>query len=135
MRYSAVYAGLLATTFSALGHAMVNLTILSSVKDVHVGDHLLVEWATDRTYSLDFNFVKKERWGWSVAEFLFEDKVAEAAEGNITVIVPDVESGRQYALWMSGTEIDEPRGWANLTEWFVVEGQHADFKLQNTDLK
>ncbi|KAH0346662.1 alpha/beta-hydrolase, partial [Aureobasidium melanogenum] len=120
MRYSAVYAGLLATTFSALGHAMVNLTILSSVKDVHVGDHLLVEWATDRTYSLDFNFVKKERWGWSVAEFLFEDKVAEAAEGNITVIVPDVESGRQYALWMSGTEIDEPRGWANLTKWFVA---------------
>ncbi|KAG9589680.1 hypothetical protein KCU77_g8273, partial [Aureobasidium melanogenum] len=135
MRYAAVYAGLLATTFSALGHAMVNLTILSSMKDVHVGDHLLVEWATDRTYSLDFNFVKKERWGWSVAEFLFEDQVAEAAEGNITVIVPDVESGRQYALWMSGTEIDEPRGWANLTKWFVVEGQHTDLKLQNTDLK
>jgi hypothetical protein len=50
MRNAAVYAGLIATTFSALGHAMVNLTILSSVKDVHVGDHLLVEWATDRTY-------------------------------------------------------------------------------------
>ncbi|KAH0133397.1 hypothetical protein KCU67_g16501, partial [Aureobasidium melanogenum] len=85
MRNAAVYAGLIATTFSALGHAMVNLTILSSVRDVHVGDHLLVEWATDRTYSLDFNFVKKERWGWSVAESLFEDQVAEAAEGNITV--------------------------------------------------
>lgn len=50
MRNAAVYAGLLATTFSALGHAMVNLTILSSVKDVHIGDHLLAEWATDRTY-------------------------------------------------------------------------------------
>jgi hypothetical protein len=36
---------------------------------------------------------------------------------------------------MSGSEIDEPRGWANLTEWFVVHGQHTDLKLQNTDLK
>merc|ERR1712227_410678 len=107
MRNAAVYAGLLATTFSALGHAMVNLTILSSVKDVHIGDHLLAEWATDRTYSLDFNFVKKETWGWSVAQVLFEDRVAEVGEGNITVIVPRVESGREYALWLSGSEIDE----------------------------
>lgn len=36
---------------------------------------------------------------------------------------------------MSGTEIDEPRGWANLTKWFVVEGQHADFQVQNVDLE
>lgn len=50
MKNAAVYAGLLATTFSTLSHATVNLTILSSVKDVHVGDHLLVEWATDRAY-------------------------------------------------------------------------------------
>lgn len=50
MRNAAVYAGLLATTFSTFGHALVNLTIISSVKDVHVGDHLLVEWATDRNY-------------------------------------------------------------------------------------
>ena len=35
----------------------------------------------------------------------------------------------EYALWLSGSEINEPRGYANLTEWFVVEGR------QNTDLK
>lgn len=41
----------------------------------------------------------------------------------------------EYALWMSGSEIDEPLGWANLTKWFVVEGQHGDLKLQNADRK
>lgn len=56
MRNAAVYAGLLVTSFSALGHAMVNLTILSSVKDVHVGDHLLVEWATDQTYVSPYRY-------------------------------------------------------------------------------
>ncbi|KAH0363310.1 hypothetical protein KCU65_g7534, partial [Aureobasidium melanogenum] len=135
MRNAAVYAGLLATTFSTLGHAMVNLTILSSVKDVHVGDRLLVEWATNDTYYLDFIFAKKERAGWSIAEALFEDRLTEAGQGNITVVVPDVESGREYAFWMSGSEIDEPFGWSSLTKWFVVGGQNTDLKLQNMDLK
>ncbi|KEQ63500.1 uncharacterized protein M437DRAFT_46849 [Aureobasidium melanogenum CBS 110374] len=135
MRNAAVYAGLLATSFSALGHAMVNLTILSSVEDVHVGDHLLVEWATDQTYYLDFIFAKKERAGWSIAETLFEDRLTKAGQGNITVVVPDVESGREYALWMSGSEIDEPLGWSSLTKWFVVDGQHGDLKIQDTDRK
>ena len=49
MRNAAVYAGLLAT-FSSAAQAMVNLTILSSVDDVHFGDHVLVEWAIDKTY-------------------------------------------------------------------------------------
>ena len=49
MRNAAVYAGLLATLSSA-AQAMVNLTILSSVDDVHFGDHVLVEWAIDKTY-------------------------------------------------------------------------------------
>ncbi|CAD0110300.1 unnamed protein product [Aureobasidium uvarum] len=94
MRNAAVYAGLVATTFSTLGQALVNLTIVSSVEDVRFGDHLLVEWMTDRTYSLEFNFVKKESWGWSVAEAFFDDRVAKAGEGNITVIVPHVEANR-----------------------------------------
>lgn len=41
----------------------------------------------------------------------------------------------KYALWLSGTEIDEPRGWANLTEWFVVKGGNTDLNQQNPDLK
>lgn len=41
----------------------------------------------------------------------------------------------KYALWLSGTELDEPRGWANLTKWFVVEGENTNLDLQNTDLK
>ncbi|KAH0284893.1 hypothetical protein KCU62_g7969, partial [Aureobasidium sp. EXF-3399] len=129
MRNAAAYAGLLAATFASLAQAMVNLTILSSVDDVRFGDHVLVEWATDMTYSLEFNLVKKETYGWSVARSFFDERVAEAGEGNITVIVPRVEPNREYALWLSGSEIDEPRGYANLTEWFVVEGR------QNVDLK
>ncbi|KAK5999854.1 hypothetical protein QM012_004942 [Aureobasidium pullulans] len=128
MRNAAIYAGLLATAFSALGHAMVNLTIVSPVDDVHFGDHLLVEWATDRTYSLEFNFVKKETWGWSVAEAFFDGRIAKAGEGNITVIVPRVEPNHEYALWLSGSEIDEPHGYANLTKWFVVEGEDMNLK-------
>jgi hypothetical protein len=27
----------------------------------------------------------------------------------------------EYALWLMGLEIDEPHGYANLTEWFVVK--------------
>jgi hypothetical protein len=50
MRNAAIYAGLLATTFASLGHAMVNLTILSSVDDIRFDDGILVEWATDKTY-------------------------------------------------------------------------------------
>ena len=116
MRNAAAYAGLLATSFASLGQAMVNLTILSSVDDVRFGDHVLVEWATDTTYvrpnaafpfstinvallthakqSLEFNLVKKETYGWSVARSFFDERVAEAGEGNITVIVPRVEPNR-----------------------------------------
>lgn len=115
MRNAAAYAGLLATSFASLGQAMVNLTILSSVDDVRFGDHILVEWATDMTYvrhaadllsifnvallihssqSLEFNLVKKETYGWSVARSFFDERVAEAGEGNITVIVPRVEPNR-----------------------------------------
>jgi hypothetical protein len=50
MRNAAVYVGLLATTFASLGHAMVNLTILSPVDDIRFNDGILVEWATDKTY-------------------------------------------------------------------------------------
>jgi hypothetical protein len=50
MRNAALYAGLLATTLSTLGQAMVNLTILSPVNDIRFNDGILVEWATDRTY-------------------------------------------------------------------------------------
>jgi hypothetical protein len=50
MRNAAIYAGLLATTFASLGHAMVNLTILSPVDDIRFNDGILVEWATDKTY-------------------------------------------------------------------------------------
>jgi hypothetical protein len=30
----------------------------------------------------------------------------------------------EYALWLSGSELDEPRGYANLTEWFVIKGKY-----------
>ena len=49
---------------------------------------------TYSTQSLEFNFVKKESNGWSVAQNFFDERVAEAGEGNITVIVPRVERGR-----------------------------------------
>jgi hypothetical protein len=115
MRNAAIYAGLLATTFASLGQTMVNLAILSSVDDIRFDDGILVEWATDKTYvrsnpasslstvkvvtdnapqSLDFNLVRKESWGWSVAKNFFDERVAEAGEGNITVTVPRVEAGR-----------------------------------------
>jgi hypothetical protein len=117
MRNAAIYAGLLATTFASLGQAMVNLTILSPVDDIRPNDGILVEWATDKTYvrplptsrlpiprqlltthnttqSLEFNFVKRQTWGWSIAKNFFDGRVADAGEGNITVIVPRVEAGR-----------------------------------------
>jgi len=56
---------------------MMNVTLLTHAKQ-----------------SLEFNLVKKETYGWSVARSFFDERVAEAGEGNITVIVPRVEPNR-----------------------------------------
>ena len=42
------------------------------------------------------------------------------AESDIVFVISE------YALWLSGQELDEPRGYANLTEWFVVEGHKVE---------
>jgi len=34
----------------------------------------------------------------------------------------------EYALWLSGENISGSGGYANLTNWFVVESQYEDLK-------
>ncbi|KAI5197934.1 hypothetical protein AUEXF2481DRAFT_44481 [Aureobasidium subglaciale EXF-2481] len=123
MKNVAMHAGLLATTFATLGHALVNLTTVPAIEIAHIGDKILLEWTTDVPYELELVFAKRETWGWATMKQFFDGRFAEAGDGNITVAIPKVEIDREYAFWLSGSSLDGNGGYANLTEWFVVESK------------
>jgi hypothetical protein len=86
MRNAALYAGLLATTFASLGHAMVNLTILSSVDDIRFNDGILVEWATDKTYVRTTPPLHSQQQNQSLTTHNTESRVQLCQERNLGLV-------------------------------------------------
>ncbi|THV98661.1 hypothetical protein D6D27_01404, partial [Aureobasidium pullulans] len=128
MKNAAVYAGLVASAFFTLGQATVNLTLVPAVNTVRIGEQVNLEWTTDQDYKLELEFVQKFDGGWSPAKYVFKNRRFKAGDGNYTFTIPKVEPNREYALWLSGENISGSGGYANLTNWFVVESQYEDLK-------
>ncbi|THY03758.1 hypothetical protein D6D03_04131 [Aureobasidium pullulans] len=139
MKNAAVYAGLVASAFFNLGQATVNLTLVPAVNTVRIGEQVNLEWTTDQDYvrltnsiissrKLELEFVQKFDGGWSPAKYVFKNRRFKAGDGNYTFTIPKVEPNREYALWLSGENVSGSGGYANLTNWFVVESQYEDLK-------
>ncbi|KAK0267241.1 hypothetical protein LTS00_017841 [Friedmanniomyces endolithicus] len=65
---------------------------------------------------------------------VFNDR--EEARGNSSYnwTVPSVAPSGSYALWLSGQNIpNNGSGYANLTNWFKVEGGHEDASIGHAD--
>ncbi|THW14985.1 hypothetical protein D6D02_04985, partial [Aureobasidium pullulans] len=106
IKNAAVYAGLVASAFFTLGQATVNLTLVPAVNTVRIGKQVNLEWTTDQDYS--------------PAKYVFKNRRFKARDGNYTFTIPKVEPNRE--------NISGSRGYANLTNWFVVESQYKDLK-------
>ncbi|THY23982.1 hypothetical protein D6D01_05795 [Aureobasidium pullulans] len=89
MKFTAITAGLL--TFSTLGQAAINLTWTpDEVGRIRIGDEIRVSWETDRTYDLEFKFVKWQRDGWKPITTSFQMLRQPAGEGGYVFEVPRV---------------------------------------------
>ncbi|TKA68428.1 hypothetical protein B0A55_08990 [Friedmanniomyces simplex] len=79
--------------------------------------------------NLELHFVQQGQGNvaWTSSQTIFSDR--EEARGNSSYnwTVPSVAPSGSYALWLSGQSIPNNRtGYANLTNWFKVEGGHEE---------
>ncbi|KAK0290203.1 hypothetical protein LTR91_006392 [Friedmanniomyces endolithicus] len=124
------YSCLLATTLSTLGLA-ATILIDPIPSTVNVNDVVVVTWSLDQHYALEFDLVLQGQGSvaWTLVNTISH---LEGAPGNASYEwrVPSVAPSGSYALWLYGQNIpNNGSGYANLTNWFKIEGGHANASI------
>jgi len=124
---------LLAAILSTLGRATILMDPISSI--VHVNSTLDITWSANQEYNLELDFVQKGQGNvaWTLIQAIFNNR--EEAPGNSSYkwTVPSVSPSGSYALWISGQNIpNNGSAYANLTNWFKVEGGHKEASSGHT---
>ncbi|KAK5675232.1 hypothetical protein LTS10_011993 [Elasticomyces elasticus] len=116
------FALLLASLFSILGSCMIWLDSLPST--IQVGITYQVVRYTDRAYGTG-------NIAWSDVHTIFDRVVSPAGNFSHPWTVPSVQDqNASYALWLSGDNYpSDGAGYANLTDWFKIEGSSSTHKL------
>jgi len=97
---------------------------------VHVGETYDLVWSNNQTYTLELLLVQghgPNRENWSPVKTFFSGLTTAAGNGTYEWTVPNVgHRGASYALWLSGQDpLPATGGYANLTNWFTIEGGSA----------